>query len=511
MLGPAAPRPAARVSRPWPPPPRTPPSSAPRSTTATSTPGAKLVPVRRLGDARPVRRASARSTSPSARRAGVFDVSHMGEIETTRPAGRGASCSACSPTTSTKLEVGGAQYGVLCREDGGVLDDLFTYRLATDRYLTVTNAANHDKDLAWFREHAERLRRRRSPTRRPTTRCSPSRARRRARSSRRIADGAAARALHDRRPPAAGRDALVCGTGYTGEDGVELLLEPADAPASGTRCSRRGAAPGRPGRARHAAPGGLLPPLRQRPHGGPRPDRGRPRLGCKEDTGFIGADAVARSARPARPRSSSPSADRRRASPARATRSSAAAWSPAARCRPASEIGIGMAYVPAEPPRPGTELEIDVRGKCARRRRRSRSPCTAKRSRAMADASYPDDLLYHAEHDWARIDGDTADVRHHLVRPGRARRGRVLRPARGRHAGHEGRALRRGRVGQGGLGRHRAAVGRDPRGQRRPRATRPRRSTTTPTARAGWSRCGSPTQSETRRPDGQPPPTEATA
>ncbi len=54
----------------------------------------------------------------------------------------------------SKLPVGGAQYSVLCREDGGVLDDLFTYRLQGDRYLTVTNAANHERDLAWFREHA---------------------------------------------------------------------------------------------------------------------------------------------------------------------------------------------------------------------------------------------------------------------------------------------------------------------------------------------------------------------
>ena len=41
---------------------------------------------------------------------------------------------------------------MLCREDGGVLDDLFTYR--RDRFLTVTNAANHEKDLAWFQEQA---------------------------------------------------------------------------------------------------------------------------------------------------------------------------------------------------------------------------------------------------------------------------------------------------------------------------------------------------------------------
>src|SRR6202171_327359 len=51
--------------------------------------------------------------------------------------------------------VGGAQYSVLCREDGGVLDDLFTYRLDSDRYLTVTNAANHSRDVDWFRMHAQ--------------------------------------------------------------------------------------------------------------------------------------------------------------------------------------------------------------------------------------------------------------------------------------------------------------------------------------------------------------------
>ena len=52
----------------------------------------------------------------------------------------------------------------------------------------------------------------------------------------------------------------------------------------------------------------------------------------------------------------------------------------------------------------------------------------------MAEASYPSDLKYHAEHDWARIDGDIATLGHHLVRAGAARRGRVLRPAGGRHA-----------------------------------------------------------------------------
>ena len=84
---------------------------------------------------------------------GVFDVSHMGEIETVGPGAAGLLQRLLSNDLA-RLDVGGAQYSVLCRDDGGVLDDLFTYRLAEDRFLTVTNAANHQGDLAWFNEHA---------------------------------------------------------------------------------------------------------------------------------------------------------------------------------------------------------------------------------------------------------------------------------------------------------------------------------------------------------------------
>ena len=85
----------------------------------------------------------------------------------------------------------------------------------------------------------------------------------------------------------------------------------------------------------------------------------------------------------------------------------------------------------------------------------------------MAGAeSYPEDLKYHPEHDWARIEGDEAVLGHHVVGAGRARRARPLRGARGRRLDREGRGLRRGRVGQGRLRRDRAALGRDPRGER---------------------------------------------
>ncbi|MDX6587428.1 MAG: aminomethyltransferase, partial [Solirubrobacterales bacterium] len=85
---------------------------------------------------------------------GVFDVSHMGEVETAGPGAADLLQRLLSNDVS-KIDVGGAQYSVLCSEDGGVLDDLFTYRLADERYLTVTNASNHERDLAWFRAHAE--------------------------------------------------------------------------------------------------------------------------------------------------------------------------------------------------------------------------------------------------------------------------------------------------------------------------------------------------------------------
>ena len=120
----------------------------------------------------------------------------------------------------------------------------------------------------------------------------------------------------------------------------------------------------RPRRARHAAPRGLLPPLRQRPVRGPRPDRGRPRLVLQ------GGDRLhrrrarrARRASTAPRRSSSRSRSPGRASRARATRWSAAASSRPARSRRRSATAIGLAYLPAERTAPGTPFEIDVRGK----------------------------------------------------------------------------------------------------------------------------------------------------
>ena len=109
--------------------------------------GARLVPF--AGWEMPVQYAGIRQEHEAVRtKAGIFDVSHMGEIETSGPQAEDVPPATSSPTTSARSPSGGAQYSVLCRADGGVLDDLFTYRLAERHFLTVTNAANHAKDLA---------------------------------------------------------------------------------------------------------------------------------------------------------------------------------------------------------------------------------------------------------------------------------------------------------------------------------------------------------------------------
>ncbi len=86
-------------------------------------------------------------------RCGVFDVSHMGEIEV-RGGGAAAWCDRLTVNDVGRLRDGGGQYSMLCDERGGVIDDLIVYRLATDHFLLVVNAAGTGGDFQWMREHA---------------------------------------------------------------------------------------------------------------------------------------------------------------------------------------------------------------------------------------------------------------------------------------------------------------------------------------------------------------------
>lgn len=86
-------------------------------------------------------------------RAGLFDVSHMGEFLVTGP---GAASFVQRMTTNdvTRLVDGQAQYSLLCYPDGGVVDDLLVYRLEADTFMLVVNASNIAKDYAWLEQHA---------------------------------------------------------------------------------------------------------------------------------------------------------------------------------------------------------------------------------------------------------------------------------------------------------------------------------------------------------------------
>jgi glycine cleavage system T protein (aminomethyltransferase) len=314
-------------------------------------------------------------------RCAIFDVSHMGEIEVSGS----QACDLLQRLLSndvSQIRVGGSQYSVLCNEQGGVLDDLFTYRVEPDRYLTVTNASNHDSDLAWFREQAD-------------VAGLDAQVRDRIDDYAMLAvQGPLAReivqAISDTPLPArmtagtrrlSGADVLVCGTGYTGEEGVELLLSPEDAPSLWDELCHRGAVPAGLGardtlrlEACFHLYGHELSLERNPIEAG---------LGwcCREDTGFIGCESV-RAARSAlSTETSSPPAEPAM-SPAGRPSEKLVAFAldgpgiarqgnpivgggvvTSGTLSPCLDVGIGLAYLPAERSTVGTPLQIDVRGR----------------------------------------------------------------------------------------------------------------------------------------------------
>lgn len=176
--------------------------------------------------------------------AGLFDLSHMGEIELSGPeAGQALDYALVGNISGLKL--GKARYSMLCAEDGGVLDDLVTYRVADDRFLVVANASNA---AVVARELADRA----------------------ARFDTEVVDRSAEYALIAVQGPTspeiiravcdadldalkyyactptavAGHDILLARTGYTGEDGFELYCGPEQAPAVWQALTTAGASHG---------------------------------------------------------------------------------------------------------------------------------------------------------------------------------------------------------------------------------------------------------------------------
>jgi aminomethyltransferase len=290
----------------------------------------------------------------------MFDVSHMGQIETRGPDAFELLQRVLS-NDLRRLPEGGAQYSVLCKEDGGVLDDLFTYRLAERRYLTVTNAANHEKDLGWIASHADGLDVDVIDRLRDFAMLAVQGPRARE-LVRRLADGGLPPRMHCCERTIAGVPMLVCGTGYTGEDGVELLLDAGVAPIVWDALLAAGVIPAGLG-ARdtlrlevcfHLYGNDLIE------------SRGPIEAGlgwcCKEQTGFIGAEAVAAARSNGTPERlvafliEGPGIARQGNPVVGGGEVTSGTFSPCLR------RGIGMAYVQNESSEPGTPIEIDVRG-----------------------------------------------------------------------------------------------------------------------------------------------------
>jgi aminomethyltransferase len=303
--------------------------------------------------------------------AGLFDVSHMGEIETRGP--RATDFLRHLLTNDiAKVAPGGAQYSLLCREDGRVLDDLFTYRFAPeageDRFLTVVNASNADSDFDWFRRQADEW------DGVEVTDRSAEYAMLALQGPKAIGflgatldEGDVPERFHHAQATVAGVPALLCRTGYTGEDGVELLLDPYGAPAVWDALTAAGARPAGLG-ARDTLRLEVCYPLYGNDLSTDRtPIEAGLKWACALDKDFVGAERLRAQAEtgteeklvpfvftgPGIPRQGC--AVLHDGEPAGSVTSGTLS--------PCLDVGIGMAYVSAGLAEPGTDLTVDVRGK----------------------------------------------------------------------------------------------------------------------------------------------------
>lgn len=173
---------------------------------------------------------------------GLFDVSHMGEIEFAGGHALGALQYLTSNDVS-KLRIGQIQYSALTTPEGTFVDDLLVYRLAEDHYLTVVNAANIAKDYAWMKDHTRQF------SDLALVNASQRYALIAVQGPRALdlmhevcgLDLASLKYYWFSNGEVAGVRAVVSRTGYTGEDGFEIFVAPAAALGVWDALSRAGA------------------------------------------------------------------------------------------------------------------------------------------------------------------------------------------------------------------------------------------------------------------------------
>ena len=292
---------------------------------------------------------------------GAFDVSHMGEIEVEGPQAAAFLQSVLSNDLE-RIAPGEAQYTLLTNERGGIVDDLIVYRLEPHRYLLIVNAANKDAAFGWLKEREVR-----------------------GSDVRDLSDeyGLIAvqgpRALErlglDEAPAFTfamgaldGIECMVNRTGYTGEEGFELLAMAEDTAALWDAVLARGAVPCGLG-ARDTLRLEVCYPL----HGNditPETDAISAGLGwvCALDKEFTGAEELRRikAAGPARKLVAFVMAEQ--AIPRQGMAIEGGGEVTSGSHSPMLDVGIGMGYVPLRAAEPGKEITIDVRGRPRARR-----------------------------------------------------------------------------------------------------------------------------------------------
>jgi glycine cleavage system T protein (aminomethyltransferase) len=293
--------------------------------------------------------------------AGVFDVSHMGELEVEGPHAHELLQGALSNDLDA-LSPGQAQYTLLTNEDGGIIDDLIVYRVGEHSYLLVVNAANRVTDYAWLKEreiHGSDVRD--------------------------VSDDCALLAVQGPRaierlglPPAPpftfaetsidDIEVMVNRTGYTGEDGCELLCMSDDAIRLWDAVLERGAVPCGLG-ARDTLRLEVCYPL----HGndiGPETDPISAGLGwvCAMDKEFEGVDVLRRVKAEGPERRLVAFVMEEKAVPRQGMGIEGGGEVTSGSHSPMLDVGIGLGYVPVARARAGTELTIDVRGRSRRAR-----------------------------------------------------------------------------------------------------------------------------------------------
>jgi aminomethyltransferase len=285
----------------------------------------------------------------------------MGEFEVEGPRAHELLQAALSNDLD-RIGPGEAQYTLLTNADGGIVDDLIVYCVGEHSYLLVVNAANREIDFAWLKEREIPG----SDVRDVSDDCALV-AVQGPRSIERLGL-AAAPAFTFAETKLDGIEVMVNRTGYTGEDGCELLCMSEDAVRLWDAVLERGAVPCGLG-ARDTLRLEVCYPL----HGndiGPTTDAISAGLGwaCALDTEFEGADVLRRVKADGPERRLVAFVMQDRAIPRQGMSIEGGGEVTSGSHSPMLEVGIGMGYVPVSQAQPGTELAIDVRGRTRRAR-----------------------------------------------------------------------------------------------------------------------------------------------